>query len=157
MSHAKLLGLHGHVVQLPSVPCHDRDTVRPSSFPSTGFNSSHHAWMKSSSSISSLPPCCRLNLAEGCFLSPLQSGSPGVNACAVSPAHGLFAAAGEGGLLECFDLRQRRCAGALDAAAAAGAVCAARLPLFTSPACMGCVACHLHVHTAQEHPACNDF
>ena len=66
--------------------------------------------------------CDRLNLAEGCFLAPLQSGSPGVNALAISPAHGLLAAAGEGGLLECFDLRQRRCAGALDAAAAAGAV-----------------------------------
>ena len=71
-----------------------------------------------------LSPCAprRLNLAEGCFLAPLQSGSPGVNACALCPATGLFAAAGEGGLLECFDLRQRRCAGALDAAAAAGAV-----------------------------------
>lgn len=65
---------------------------------------------------------CRLNLSEGCFLAPLPSQSPAVNACAVSPAHGLFAAAGEDGLLECFDLRQRRSAGTLDAAAAAGAV-----------------------------------
>ena len=40
----------------------------------------------------------------------------------MAPGHGLFAAAGEEGLLECFDLRQRRSVGALDAAAAAGAV-----------------------------------
>jgi ribosome biogenesis protein ENP2 len=65
---------------------------------------------------------CRLNLSEGCFLTPLASQSPAVNACAVSPAHGLFAAAGEDGKLECFDLRQRRSAGVIHAAAAAGAV-----------------------------------
>lgn len=55
-------------------------------------------------------------------MAPLPSQSPAVNACAVCPAHGLFAAAGEDGMLECFDLRQRRSAGTLDAAAAAGAV-----------------------------------
>ena len=65
---------------------------------------------------------CRLNLSEGCFYTPLATQSPAVNACAVAPGHGLFAAAGEEGLLECFDLRQRRSVGALDAAAAAGAV-----------------------------------
>ena len=65
---------------------------------------------------------CRLNLSEGCFYTPLATRSPAINACAVAPGHGLFAAAGEEGLLECFDLRQRRSVGALDAAAAAGAV-----------------------------------
>ena len=69
-------------------------------------------------------PCepCRLNLSEGCFYTPLATQSPAVNACAVAPGHGLFAAAGEEGLLECFDLRQRRSVGVLDTAAAAGAV-----------------------------------
>ena len=69
-------------------------------------------------------PCMlrRLNLSEGCFYTPLATQSPAVNACAVAPGHGLFAAAGEEGLLECFDLRQRRSVGVLDAAAAAGAV-----------------------------------
>lgn len=65
---------------------------------------------------------CRLNLSEGCFLAPLPTQAPAVNACVVCPAHGLFAAAGEDGTLECFDLRQRRSAGVIDAAAAAGAV-----------------------------------
>ena len=71
----------------------------------------------------------RLNLSEGCFYTPLATQSPAVNACAVAPGHGLFAAAGEEGLLECFDLRQRRSVGVLDAAAAAGAVRASRRPL----------------------------
>lgn len=65
---------------------------------------------------------CRLNLEEGRFQAPLASRSPGINKVAVSPLHGLVAAAGEEGQLECFDVRQDRCAGRLDAAAAAGAV-----------------------------------
>lgn len=51
---------------------------------------------------------------------PLPSRSPAVNACGISPAHGLLACAGEDGLLECFDLRARGALGHLDAAAAAG-------------------------------------
>ncbi|KAI7845268.1 hypothetical protein COHA_001310 [Chlorella ohadii] len=69
----------------------------------------------------SAPEVYRLNLAEGRFLAPLQSRSPAVNACGISPAHGLLACAGEDGALECFDLRQRDSLGWLDAAAAAGA------------------------------------
>jgi len=61
-------------------------------------------------------------LAEGRFYAPLAARSPGVNACALAPAHGLFAAAGEEGLLECFDLRARACAGCLDVAEACGMV-----------------------------------
>jgi hypothetical protein len=38
----------------------------------------------------------------------------------LSPSHGLFAAAGEDGQLECFDLRARSSIATLDAAAAAG-------------------------------------
>jgi ribosome biogenesis protein ENP2 len=59
---------------------------------------------------------------EGRFYAPLAARSPGINACALAPAHGLFAAAGEEGLLECFDLRQRACAGCLDVAEACGTV-----------------------------------
>lgn len=68
----------------------------------------------------SAPEVYRLNLAEGRFLAPLQCRSPGVNACGISPAHGLLACAGEDGGLECFDLRARDSLGRLDAAAAAG-------------------------------------
>ena len=72
-----------------------------------------HAWVR-----------CRLNLEEGRYQTPLTSQSPGVNKISVSPAHGLFAAAGEEGMLECFDLRQERCAGRFDASSAANAVSA---------------------------------
>ncbi|KXZ56503.1 hypothetical protein GPECTOR_1g450 [Gonium pectorale] len=71
--------------------------------------------------VGSAPEVYRLNLAEGRFMSPLPTTSPAVNACGICPAHGLFAAAGEDGQLECFDLRQRTAVGLLDAAAAAGA------------------------------------
>lgn len=65
---------------------------------------------------------CRLNLAEGRFLSPLPAKSPGINACGISSVHGLFGCAGDDGVLECFDLRKRTSIGTLNAAAAAGAV-----------------------------------
>ncbi|KAK9867222.1 hypothetical protein WJX84_009551 [Apatococcus fuscideae] len=63
----------------------------------------------------------RLSLADGLFMAPLQSRSPAVNACGVAPAHGLVGCAGEDGWLECFDLRQRRSVGAVNAAAAVDA------------------------------------
>lgn len=68
----------------------------------------------------SAPEVYRLSLSEGRFMAPLPSRSPAVNACGISPTHGLLACAGEDGLLECFDLRQRDSLGALSAAAAAG-------------------------------------
>jgi ribosome biogenesis protein ENP2 len=54
-------------------------------------------------------------------MEPLQSCSPAVNALGRSPLHGLVAAAGEDGMLQCFDMRQRKAIGQLDAAAACGA------------------------------------
>lgn len=69
----------------------------------------------------SAPEVYRLNLCEGRFLSPLQTRSPAVNACGISPSHGLFACAGEDGGLECFDVRQRESLGWMNAAAASGA------------------------------------
>lgn len=83
-----------------------------------------------------LRPACRLNLEEGRFQTPLASRSPGVNKLGISPVHGLVAAAGEEGLLECFDVRQEKCAGRLDVAAAIGAV---SLKSWTRP---GALACH---------------
>ncbi|MEW5309812.1 MAG: hypothetical protein WDW38_001668 [Sanguina aurantia] len=69
----------------------------------------------------SSPEVYRMSLEEGRFMTPLTCRSPSVNACGISPTHGLFACAGDDGVLECFDLRQRKAAGYLDAAAAAGA------------------------------------
>ncbi|CAD7704153.1 unnamed protein product, partial [Ostreobium quekettii] len=63
----------------------------------------------------------RLDLCEGRFYAPLDTASPAINACGWSSAHGLFGCAGSGGLLECFDLRQRKHVGQVDAAAVAGA------------------------------------
>jgi ribosome biogenesis protein ENP2 len=52
-----------------------------------------------------LHPCVRLSLETGRFLTPLPSESPGLNVARVCPTHGLLAAGGEDGALECFDLR----------------------------------------------------
>ena len=49
----------------------------------------------------------RFNLHEGRFLTSLNAKSEAVEACGISPVHGLFASAGESGLLECHDLRAR--------------------------------------------------
>lgn len=54
-------------------------------------------------------------------MSPLPTRSAGINASGVSSTHGLFACAGDDGLLECFDMRARSSAGVLDAASAIGA------------------------------------
>lgn len=70
--------------------------------------------------VGSAPEVYRLSLEEGRFMAPLPARSPGINACGVSPAHGLLACAGETGLLECFDTRARSAAGVLDAATACG-------------------------------------
>lgn len=82
------------------------------------------AWSPSTAELyvaGSAPELWRLNLEEGRFMAPIPCQSPAVNSLGVSPAHGLLAAAGEGGLLECFDPRSRSSAGALDVALAAGA------------------------------------
>jgi hypothetical protein len=47
--------------------------------------------------------------------------TPPPRAAGLSPVHGLFAAAGEDGSLECFDLRAKAAVGHLDAAAKCGA------------------------------------
>ena len=78
---------------------------------------------------------CRLNLEDGRFYESLASKSPGINKLAVSPVHGLVGAAGEEGLLECFDLRQEQCAGRFDAASAMGCVSL----LLHGPACHLCL------------------
>jgi ribosome biogenesis protein ENP2 len=46
-----------------------------------------------------------MSLELGRFLTPLPSGSPGLNVARVCPEHGLLAAGGDDGALECFDLR----------------------------------------------------
>ena len=54
----------------------------------------------------------RLNLERGCFLSPLRTSAPGVNALAVHPTHGMLAVGTEAGTVQCWDPRQRAPLGA---------------------------------------------
>ena len=68
-------------------------------------------------------------------MTSLPCRSPAVNACGVSPSHGLFGAAGEDGGLECFDLRSRDSLGWLDAAAAAGEAAAGGCGVFEAAWC----------------------
>lgn len=68
----------------------------------------------------SAPELYRISLGEGRFMAALSTKSPAINACGISPCHGLLACAGEDGILECFDPRQRNSLGWLDAAGAAG-------------------------------------
>ena len=68
----------------------------------------------------SAPEIWRISLYEGRFMPPLPSAIDGINALGVCPSHGMLAAAGEGGLLECFDPRAKGSLGATSAAAAMG-------------------------------------
>lgn len=74
----------------------------------------------------SAPELWRLSLSEGRFMAPLALRAEGVNALGLAPAHGLVAAGGEDGSVECLDPRMRTGGGAsssaawVDAAAAAG-------------------------------------
>ena len=61
----------------------------------------------------------RLNLEQGRFYSPIETGLPGINACTVSPQHRLMAFAGEDGCVEIYDPRSRDCVSRLDVAGCA--------------------------------------
>lgn len=52
-----------------------------------------------------------ISLAEGRFLTPINSRSPCINTCCYSPVHGLFACGGEKAILECFDMRAQKSVG----------------------------------------------
>eukprot|EP00899_Mesostigma_viride_P002570 jgi/Mesvir1/12313/Mv00509-RA.1 len=69
----------------------------------------------------SSPDIYRINLEQGRFLAPWETRSPAVNVCTRSPVHGLVAAGGEDGAVECFDPRQRKSVGRISAGAVAAA------------------------------------
>ena len=50
----------------------------------------------------------RLSLEAGQFLAPLVTASPSINALDLSPLHHLLGCAGEDGVVECFDTRQKQ-------------------------------------------------
>ena len=70
----------------------------------------------------STPELYRLNLGEGRFMSSVPTTASAVSALARCPAHGLLATAGEGGVLELFDMRARKAAGVLPDVGAAWGV-----------------------------------
>jgi ribosome biogenesis protein ENP2 len=63
--------------------------------------------------VGASPDIYRVNLEQGRFLKPWQSCSSSVNACGINPANSLFAFAGDDGILECWDPRERKAIGAL--------------------------------------------
>ncbi|KDD74493.1 hypothetical protein H632_c1276p1, partial [Helicosporidium sp. ATCC 50920] len=81
--------------------------------PRSGRTLAYHSPSAELLAAGSAPEVWRLDLAAGRFLAPLASRSPGINAVVASPLHGLVAAAGEDGVVECFDPRARRSLGAL--------------------------------------------
>uniref|UniRef100_A0A7S3F079 Nucleolar protein 10 n=1 Tax=Haptolina ericina TaxID=156174 RepID=A0A7S3F079_9EUKA len=49
----------------------------------------------------------RLNLEQGCFLSPLRTGASGINVLAIHPGHGMIGAGTQDGVVQCWDPRTR--------------------------------------------------
>jgi len=56
----------------------------------------------------------RLNLDQGQFLAPLETSLSGINKIGINPVHQMIGLAGDGGLLECWDSRDRERIGILD-------------------------------------------
>jgi len=60
------------------------------------------------------PDVYRLNLEQGQFFAPINTGLPEINAIGLSDSHNLIALGGTDGCIECYDPRDRRCIGRLD-------------------------------------------
>ena len=80
----------------------------------------YHASRAEVLAVGSSSDVYRLNLDIGRFMAPLPSASPGLNVARVCPTHGLLAAGGDDGALECFDMRQRFACTRVDDATAGG-------------------------------------
>lgn len=64
--------------------------------------------------VGSQPEAYRINLEQGCFLAPLATSLPSINAIASNDVHPILALAGDDGRLECWDPRDRTRACVLD-------------------------------------------
>ncbi|BBN17361.1 ribosome biogenesis protein ENP2 [Marchantia polymorpha subsp. ruderalis] len=85
--------------------------------PRMGRDLSYDCWSCDLLVAASSQEIYRLNLEQGRFLAPLQTESPGVNVLGRSLVHGMIAAGGDDGAIECYDLRQKASIGRIDAAA----------------------------------------
>ena len=63
---------------------------------------------------SSGPEIYRLNLDQGRFLAPFSTQCSAVNAVRLNPMHQMLGAAGDNGIVECWDPRTRSCVGSLE-------------------------------------------
>ncbi|KNA06837.1 hypothetical protein SOVF_177380 [Spinacia oleracea] len=87
--------------------------------PRMGRDMAYDSWSCDLLCAASSPDLYRINLAQGRFLAPLTTQSPGLNVVSRSNLHGLVACGGEDGAVECFDTRARSSVGRINAVAAA--------------------------------------
>lgn len=82
--------------------------------PKYGRDMAYHRSSCDAIVVGSSSEAFRINLDQGRFLTPLSTDLPGINAIRINPEHGLLAMAGENGVLECWDPRDRTRAASLD-------------------------------------------
>lgn len=83
--------------------------------PRMGRDMAYDSWSCDLLCAASSPDLYRINLAQGRFLAPLTTQSPGLNVVSRSKLHGLVACGGEDGAVECFDMRTRSSVGRITA------------------------------------------
>lgn len=88
--------------------------------PRMGRDIAYDSWSCDIICAASSPDLYRINLEQGRFLASLSTQSPALNVVCRSKVHGLVAAGGEDGAVECFDTRSKSSVGRLDAVASAG-------------------------------------
>lgn len=88
--------------------------------PRMGRDIAYDTWSCDIICAASSPDLYRINLEQGRFLASLSTQSPALNVVCRSKVHGLVAAGGEDGAVECFDTRSKSSVGRLDAVASAG-------------------------------------
>ncbi|XP_022893159.1 nucleolar protein 10-like [Olea europaea var. sylvestris] len=85
-----------------------------------GRDIAYDCWSCDIICAASSPDLYRINLEQGRFLSSLNTQSPALNVVSRSNVHGLVAAGGEDGAVECFDMRTRSSVGRINTVAYAG-------------------------------------
>ncbi|KMT15164.1 hypothetical protein BVRB_3g062780 [Beta vulgaris subsp. vulgaris] len=86
--------------------------------PRMGRDLAYDSWSCDLLCAASSSDLYRINLAQGRFLAPLTTQSPGLNVVSRSKLHGLVACGGEDGAVECFDMRTRSSVGRINAVSA---------------------------------------
>lgn len=90
--------------------------------PRMGRDIAYDCWSCDLLCAASSPDLYRINLDQGRFLSSLVTQSPAVNVVSRSAIHGLIAAGGDDGVVECFDARKKSSVGRINVIMPAGGV-----------------------------------